>query len=99
MMQVQSIGALAHSMEDLFAYIRGNRDAAIDDRTLCDLILGFVDFVKCEIAKLEDSGKADGDSGALIARIREHLDALRRATAVRSREGRANRCRAASGRE
>jgi two-component system chemotaxis sensor kinase CheA len=78
MMQVQSIGALAHSMEDLFAYIRGNRDAAIDDRTLCDLILGFVDFVKCEIAKLEDSGKADGDSGALIARIREHLDALRR---------------------
>ncbi|NLG36511.1 MAG: chemotaxis protein CheA, partial [Clostridiales bacterium] len=77
MMQVQSISALAHSMEDLFAYIRGNRHVAADDRMLCDLILGFVDFVKGEIVKLEDGETADGDSGALIVRIREYLDALR----------------------
>ncbi|WP_026882770.1 chemotaxis protein CheA [Clostridium akagii] len=66
MMTFNDISVLAHSMEDLFYFIRENNEAKIDFENLFDLVLSGIDFIKGEVLKIENDGNADGSSEILV---------------------------------
>lgn len=76
MMLFHNISAIAHSMEDLFFFLRETTSAEINYSKLCDLILGGIDFIKGEVSKLKLGQKADGVADHLLADINEHLRGL-----------------------
>ena len=69
MMLYENISNLAHSMEDLFYFIREYKPPSIRFLELTDLVLKGADFIKTELAKLEASQELDGDSGIIIHEI------------------------------
>ena len=71
------ISTLAHSMEDLFYFLREEKPSNVDCSTLSDLLLEGVDFIKLEVEKLKNGDNADGDAAALIDRINKFLSVLR----------------------
>ncbi len=66
MMMFNEISILAHSLEDLFFYIRENKDVTIDFENLFDLVLLGIDFIKGEVAKIQNDCNADGSSENLV---------------------------------
>jgi two-component system chemotaxis sensor kinase CheA len=78
MMLFNNISALAHSLEDLFFFIREESPSRVDYERLSDIVLAGIDFIKNEIAKLEAGEAAEGDGSAqieqnkaLLARMKE----------------------------
>ncbi len=76
MMFFENISELAHSVEDLFAFLRESKAACSDYAALSDLLFEAIDFIKKEITKIENGQKADGESGLLIQKIKAYLDPL-----------------------
>ena len=66
MMMFNHIAVLAHSLEDLFYFIRENKAVTIDFENLFDLVLSGIDFIKGEVSKIENDGEADGSSENLV---------------------------------
>ncbi|MFA6850781.1 MAG: chemotaxis protein CheA, partial [Selenomonadaceae bacterium] len=62
MMMVNEVSSLAHSVEDIFYYIRESHPKIIDGSSITDLILGAVDFIRGEIDKIDAGGKANESS-------------------------------------
>lgn len=79
MMLFNDISTLAHSMEDLFYYIRENRPESIDFPGLTDLILKGADFIKAELSCIEEGSELSADNGVLINEIRLFLTNLKKA--------------------
>lgn len=79
MMNFENISILAHSIEDLFFYLRENQPENIDYLKLSDLVLEGVDFIQNEISKIQENQDANGDSSCLIHIIKEHLESLKNA--------------------
>jgi two-component system, chemotaxis family, sensor kinase CheA len=77
MMMYESISLLAHSMEDLFYYVRGNSNCNINHSKLTDLILEGIDFIKLETDKIKQGVSADGNSTVLISNIQSYLISLK----------------------
>lgn len=77
MMMFNNISVLAHSLEDLFFFIRENKVTAIDFEKLSELVLSGIDFIKAEIEKLENFNEADGNSDALVESIKMHLSTMK----------------------
>jgi len=77
MMMYQSISTLAHSIEDIFFYLRDEKPKEIDCSSLTDLILESVDFIKVELEKIRNNDKADGDARELINSLRNCLSDLK----------------------
>ncbi len=77
MMMFENISSLAHSIEDLFYFIREENPQDIDYSKLSDLILEGVDFIKVEIEKIKNGDNADGDVFRLIDDIKVFLTMLR----------------------
>lgn len=77
MMMYGEISRLAHSMEDLFYYLREEKPKAIDFTTLTDLILTCIDTIKCELGKIGNGQEADGNSEELINQITSYLDLIK----------------------
>lgn len=73
MMVFNNIASLAHSVEDLFYYLREQKSTRVDYSKLSDLVLESVDFTKVEIEKIKSGDKADGEAQDLIERITEFL--------------------------
>ncbi|WP_026882778.1 chemotaxis protein CheA [Clostridium akagii] len=80
MMMFNNISVLAHSMEDLFYFIRENKEASIDFENLFDLVLSGIDFIKGEVSKIENDGEADGLSEALVLKSSGLLQNMKQAT-------------------
>jgi two-component system chemotaxis sensor kinase CheA len=78
MMLYENISNLAHSMEDLFYFIREYKPPSIRFLELTDLVLKGADFIKTELAKLEASQELDGDSGIIIHEIDSFLTELKK---------------------
>lgn len=78
MMLFNNISALSHSVEDLFYFLRENKPQDINCSDLSDLVLGGADFIKCELDKIRDGKKADGDSSILTEKIKEFLSLLKK---------------------
>jgi two-component system chemotaxis sensor kinase CheA len=77
LMLFDNICGLAHSIEDLFFYLREKKPEKYDSSEIIDIVLSGVDFIKNETTKLENGMELDGDSLELINRIREYLKSLK----------------------
>jgi len=77
MMLFNNIAILAHSVEDLFYYIREDKPDNIGYSSLCDIVLECVDFIKSEITKIECQQDSDGDPALLVDRIKKYLSKLK----------------------
>jgi two-component system chemotaxis sensor kinase CheA len=73
MMFYDNISTLAHSMEDLFFFLREQKIKNIDTSTLSDLVLEGVDYIKVELEKIKSGDKIDGDASVLIEKNKEYL--------------------------
>ncbi|MFT9077822.1 chemotaxis protein CheW [Ethanoligenens sp.] len=76
MMAFNGISTLAHAVEDLFFYIRENHPEHLDISTVCDLVLAGADFIKAEVAKIENGQNEDGDASEIEQNIKEYLDQI-----------------------
>jgi two-component system chemotaxis sensor kinase CheA len=77
MMLFNNIAALAHSMEDLFYFLRENTPDTVDYSELSDLILEGLDFTKIELQKIKNRDEVDGDASNLIKNIQAFLSKLK----------------------
>lgn len=77
MMLYNEISTLAHTIEDLFYFLREEKPKKIDFTSLCDPLLEGIDFIKIEIEKIKNSNNADGNSTLLKVKINELLIALK----------------------
>lgn len=77
MMLFNNISHVAHAMEDLFYFIRENKQEKYDCLYLSDLILAGVDFIKAEIEKVKLGNHPDGNEDNLIGNIKCFLAALK----------------------
>lgn len=73
MMLYDNVSTLAHATEDLFFYIREEKPQNIDYTELTDLVLQVLDFIKLEVAKIQEGLPADGDITALQSLIQDTL--------------------------
>ncbi len=80
MMLFNNISLIAHQMEDLFYFIREEKNVSYDFSALSDLVLDGVDFVKIELEKIKSGGCADGNSSTLIENIKVFLSMLKQGT-------------------
>lgn len=73
MMLYNDIAALAHSMEDVFYFLREAKPTLVDYSLLSDIVFEGVDFIKVELAKIKGGDGADGDASVLIEKIKEFM--------------------------
>lgn len=76
MMLFNDVSTLAHSLEDLFYFMRENGGQSVDYSRLTDIVLAGIDFIKTETAKVDRGLACDGDATAVTVRIREYLAEL-----------------------
>ncbi len=77
MMMFDNISTLAHSLEDLFYFIRENKPTDLNFTVICDLMLSASDFIKNEIAKINDGQESDGSETELVTNICQYLSELK----------------------
>ncbi len=77
MMLFNNISILAHSIEDLFYYLREQKPDNIDCSLLSDHILTGVDFIKVELHKIISGEKADGNPSEVIDNIKSFLNEIK----------------------
>ncbi|NLZ83192.1 MAG: chemotaxis protein CheA [Clostridiales bacterium] len=77
MMMFHGIADLAHTIEDLFFYLREEKPKQIDCGSLTDLILDSVDIIKVEVMKIKNNDEVDGDSSKLIETLKQFLANLK----------------------
>jgi len=73
MMLFNNISTLAHSVEDLFYFIREQKPKDVDFSSLSDLILESVDFIKVELQKIKNGDNADGICDEIIEENKNFL--------------------------
>lgn len=77
MMMFDNIAGVAHSIEDLFYYLREESPKNVDYSRLSDHVLNGADFVKEELGKISNGDKADGDGSDLAKVIEAFLKELK----------------------
>lgn len=77
MMLFINISTIAHTIEDLFFFLREKKPSNVDPSVLSDLVLEGIDFIKLELEKIKNGDQADGDEAQLIIKINEHLTILK----------------------
>jgi two-component system chemotaxis sensor kinase CheA len=77
MMLFNNISGLAHSIEDLFYYIREEKPADIDNSKLTDIVLDGLDFIKVEIIKIQNDDESDGDPSGINETIKDFLSCMK----------------------
>ncbi|MDR3120974.1 MAG: chemotaxis protein CheA [Clostridiales bacterium] len=79
MMMFDDISHLAHSIEDLFFFLREKNPTNVDYAKLTDLVLDGMDFIKNEIDKIQQTGSSDAKSDQMRETIRQYLEDLKAA--------------------
>jgi len=77
MMMFENISSLAHSIEDLFYFLREEKPQNVDCSVLSDLVFESVDFMKVEMEKIKNGDAADGEVSILIEKTRAFLASLK----------------------
>lgn len=77
MMLYDNISTLAHSMEDLFFYLRVEKPENVEHSKIIDIVFEGIDFIKAETAKIENGLEPDGSSEELKAKARNYLEQLK----------------------
>ncbi len=78
MMCFSQISTLAHALEDLFFFIRAEKNQYVNFSAISDMVLDGVDFIKVELQKIKGNNIADGKADNLIAGIRDLLSYIKR---------------------
>ena len=73
MMLFNDIAHLAHTLEDVFDYLRNEHPNNIEYSDVADIVLEGVDFFKNEVSKIESSLEPDGEVSGLIEKIKRYL--------------------------
>lgn len=76
MMMYDNISFLAHTLEDLFYFIREKNPSGLDYSFICDIVLAALDFIRMEISKIEKDKAADGNGDRIASRIESYLSQL-----------------------
>lgn len=77
MMLISNVSSLAHSIEDLFYYLREQKPQNMEYSELSDLVLGGIDFIKAELIKIKSGDKPDEDPNLHISNIKSFLERLK----------------------
>jgi two-component system chemotaxis sensor kinase CheA len=85
MMMFNNISVLAHSLEDLFFFIRENKEVTIDFGKLFDLVLSGIDFIKGEIVKIQDNEVADGSNEILVLKSSTMLQSMKEENGLKNK--------------
>lgn len=80
MMKFTNISKVAHSLEDMFEYIRKGNLENIDYSSLSDLLLKNIDFISEQIGKIESGASSDEDATKLIEKNKDFLDNIENET-------------------
>lgn len=78
MMLYDNISTLAHSMEDLFFFIREERPENVESSKIIDIVFEGIDFIKAETAKIESGLAPDGSSDELKEKTMQYLQHLKK---------------------
>lgn len=70
MMQFEQLATLAHSVEDIFYYLRKEKPVQVDYSELSDIVLQSIDFIKTEMDKIKNQQEADGNATGLMEQIK-----------------------------
>jgi two-component system, chemotaxis family, sensor kinase CheA len=73
MMLFNNISSLAHSMEDIFFFLREEKPQGIDNSALTDLVLDSLDFIKIELLKMQNGDEVDGNASEQIHDLQSFL--------------------------
>ena len=79
MMMFNEVSTLAHSVEDIFYYIRECHPEQVECSSITDLVLGAVDFIRTEIDALDDGGKPATSSEELLEQTKFFLRTMKEA--------------------
>ncbi len=82
MMSFNNISALAHSIEDLFYFLRKQQSNITDCSILSDFVLQGIDIIKVELQKIMNGNTADGDTSELIGNIKAYLMLLKQQNSI-----------------
>ncbi len=77
MMRYENISLLAHSIEDMFYFLREENVKDINYSELSDLVLASVDFIKEQIEKIRGGSAADDDASMMITNNKDFLTNLK----------------------
>ncbi len=77
MMLFNDISKAAHSIEDLFFFLREDKPTEVDNSILTDIVLEGIDFIKAEIDKVDSGITPDGNSDVLTEKNKEFLLVLK----------------------
>ncbi|OBZ07806.1 chemotaxis protein CheA [Bacillus sp. FJAT-26390] len=83
MMQYLSIAEVAHAIEDLFHFIRENKEQSLNHTFLSDLVLRVADFIKAEVSKISQGKEPDGNPIIIINDIKQYLEQLKQLINIR----------------
>lgn len=87
MMLFNDIASLAHSIEDLFFFLREEKPTNIDYSILTDFVFESVDFIKLEIEKIKNGDKADGNAADILEKLKKYINQLKKDNNVQVVEG------------
>lgn len=76
MMLFSDISSLAHSIEDLFFFLREEKLEDIDCSALTDLVLDSLDFIKVELIKIQNGDEVNGNASSQINELKCFLSTL-----------------------
>ena len=76
MMMYDSIARLTHAAEDLFSSIRAASKPLVDCVRLTDIVLRVSDFIKAEVARIEDGQAPGANPDTLITQISRFLETI-----------------------
>jgi two-component system chemotaxis sensor kinase CheA len=77
MMDYSQISVLAHSIEDIFNYIRENNPKCINCDDIFDLVLSGIDYIRNEIANIQNSGQPSVNNDNLVSKSSLILKAMK----------------------
>jgi len=76
-MMYNDITTCAHSLEDVFYYIRESKPTDIPVDDLVALVLEADDFIGGELDKIRNGSEPDGNSGELVKKMKSFLERLK----------------------
>ncbi len=82
MMEYNGISTVAHSMEDIFFFMREEKPHISDYSSLTDIIFEGIDFIKQEMEKIKNGGSAEGEYESLTEKLKSFLSILMKADFV-----------------
>ncbi|WP_342758092.1 chemotaxis protein CheA [Kineothrix sedimenti] len=81
-MMFHNISTLAHTMEDMFYFLREEKPRQVDCSSLSDFVLDGVDFIKVEVEKIKNGDEPDGDAAILTENLNLFLTNLKKENGI-----------------